>query len=211
MERLPSWIERISSLSENYHIKDEAEFLPLDMVKELTEYVRVMMAEYKAQLEDLLEKANSVLGLEKYAGTIAMDLELLAPIDDIEDFSGFKKFFDNFKLPAIAAIRGFDGDEAVKEAVKSGRNGVKDGINSIISTYFTVDIAENVEQIKRMAPIVDELVRLALEFNHLMDKRKREKRRKRKKWKEREKEKRERQGGVPKKLSPQCDLPSEVT
>lgn len=41
--------------------------------------------------------------------------------------------------------------------------------------------------------------------------RKREKRRKRKKWKEREKEKRERQGGVPKKLSPQCDLPSEVT
>ena len=172
-----SWpLKWISSLSENYHIKDEAEFLQLDMVKELTEYVRVMMAEYKAQLEDLLEKANSVLGLEKYAGTIAMDLELLAPIDDIEDFSGFKKFFDNFKLPAIAAIRGFDGDEAVKEAVKSGRNGVKDGINSIISTYFTVDIAENVEQIKRMAPIVDELVRLALEFNHLMDKRKREKR-----------------------------------
>ncbi len=167
------WIERLAHI---YHVKDEEEFLQTDMVRDITAYVLMMMEEYRQELMSLAERAKAVQGLDKYAATFDNDIELLAPLQGITDFTGLKDFFDKFKMPAIAAIRGFDGDEAAKESIKNSRNAVKEGINSIKSAYFAADIKSTVEQIKRQAGTVDELVRLSYEYNRLMDARKREKR-----------------------------------
>ena len=172
-----SWpLKWIEGLSQIYHIEDEKELLQTDMIKNITDYVLMMMGEYRDQLVSLTERAKSVAGLEKYVMTLENDKALMESLDDIRDFVALKEFFDKFKMPAIAAIRGFDGDEAAKESIKNARNAIKDGINSITKAYFTVDIPELTEQIKRQADIVDELVRLSSEYNRLMEVRKREKR-----------------------------------
>ena len=167
------WIEGLSRI---YHVENEEELLQTDMIKNITDYVLMMMGEYRDQLVSLTERAKSVAGLEKYVMTLENDKALMEPLDDINDFASLKEFFDKFKMPAIAAIRGFDGDEAAKESIKNARNAIKDGINSIIKAYFTVDIPEITEQIKRQAETVDELVRLSCEYNRLMEVKKREKR-----------------------------------
>ena len=166
------WIEGLSRI---YHVENEEELLQTDMIKNITDYVLMMMGEYRDQLVSLTERAKSVAGLEKYVMTLENDKALMEPLDDINDFASLKEFFDKFKMPAIAAIRGFDGDEAAKESIKNARNAIKDGINSIIKAYFTVDIPEITEQIKRQAETVDELVRLSCEYNRLMEVKKREK------------------------------------
>ncbi len=167
------WIEKLVHI---YHVKDEEEFLQTDMVRDITSYVLMMMEEYRQELMSLAERAKAVPGLEKYAATLDNDIELLAPLKELSDFPALKDFFDGFKMPPIAAIRGFDGDEAARESIKNSRNAVKEGINSIKSAYFVSDIKSTVEQIKRQAGTVDELVRLSYEYNRLMDARKREKR-----------------------------------
>ena len=172
-----SWpLKWIEGLSQIYHIENEEELLQTDMIKNITDYVLMMMGEYRDQLVSLTERAKSEAGLEKYVMTLENDKALMEPLDDINDFASLKEFFDKFKMPAIAAIRGFDGDEAAKESIKNARNAIKDGINSIIKAYFTVDIPEITEQIKRQAETVDELVRLSCEYNRLMEVKKREKR-----------------------------------
>ena len=172
-----SWpLKWIEGLSQIYHVENEEELLQTDMIKNITDYVLMMMGEYRDQLVSLTERAKSVAGLEKYVMTLENDKALMEPLDDIKDFASLKEFFDKFKMPAIAAIRGFDGDEAAKESIKNARNAIKDGINGIIKAYFTVDIPEITEQIKRQAETVDELVRLSCEYNRLMEVKKREKR-----------------------------------
>lgn len=172
-----SWpLKWIEGLSQIYHIEDEEELLQTDMIKNITDYVLMMMGEYRDQLAALTERAKSVAGLEKYVMTLENDKTLMESLDDIRDFVALKEFFDKFKMPAIAAVRGFDGEEAAKESIKNARNAIKDGINSIIKAYFTVDIPELTEHIKGQADIVDELVRLSSEYNKLMEVRKCEKR-----------------------------------
>ena len=82
-----SWpLKWIEGLSQIYHIEDEEELLQTDMIKNITDYVLMMMGEYRDQLVALTERAKSVAGLEKYVTTLENDKTLMESLDDIRDF-----------------------------------------------------------------------------------------------------------------------------
>jgi ATP-dependent helicase/nuclease subunit A len=110
-----------------------------------------------------------------YAATIEADIKALDEVEELNDYDSLSKFFAALSFGRLAAIRKFEGDPQKKEAVQSGRNGIKKEIDDIKKKYFLMEPEELLDQIKRVRPIVEELVRLALLFSEAMDASKRKK------------------------------------
>ena len=169
--------EWVASLASPYKVESAEELLQTSLMKGIFEYVKAILMDMPARLETLKEIALKPDGPQKYADTIDKDLALFEGILEIDSFEELAEFCKKLQagMGSLAAIRGFEGDPQKKEAVATGRNGVKDEVKEMNACYFSMSVQELVEQLKRMRPIAEELVRLALVYMQAMEERKREK------------------------------------
>lgn len=178
--------EWISGLVESYHAETEQDLKNTVVLKEIAFHAYQILLDAKNRLLSFLDKAKSVEGLEKYAQTLEADLtiweELGAQMRDLNnqevapDYEVLYSFFQNFKMGSIAQIRGFKGDEAVKNSVKDGRNLIKKELEDLKKRYFSQSMEELAKQLKRMRPFMEELVRLSMEYVTAMEQAKKKKR-----------------------------------
>lgn len=164
--------EWILGLKESYQAESVEELKEAVVLKEMESNIRQILKDARIRLIALLEKAKATEGLEKYAQTLEGDLALWEEIEEQELFS----FFESFKMGAIAQVRGFKGDETVKNAIKDGRNSVKKELEDLKKKYFSQSLEELFQQLKRMKPLIEELVRLTLEYTEAMELGKKKKR-----------------------------------
>ncbi len=166
------WVE---NLCIPYMAEDEEALCNTDILKQICVLTQLRLQEMKRELSRLKERAAQISGLEKYVQTLERDLELFAGIDAFSSYPDFAAFFQNFKMGNIAAIRGFEGDETEKEAIKNGRGAVKKDMESLKKMYFSLPLKELWAQNKALRPMVEELVRLTLSYMEELEKRKRRK------------------------------------
>ena len=172
-----SWPKKwISGLSGLYEVASVKEFERSEVIKELTDYCRVLISEAVQELEQARSLALSTAGLEKYAITLTDDLKLFEGLDEAEDYSSLQALVKKIAFGRIAIIKKFDGDAKLKDRIKSMRDEAKKKVDGIQKKYFGMSIELMYEQLVRQKPFIDELIRLSLEFYEVMEAKKIKKR-----------------------------------
>ena len=165
-----SWPKKwISGLSGLYEVASVKEFERSEVIKELTDYCRVLIYEAVQELEQARSLALSTAGLEKYAITLTDDLKLFEGLDEAEDYSSLQALVKKIAFGRIAIIKKFDGDAKLKDRIKTMRDEAKKKVDGIQKKYFGMSIELMYEQLVRQKPFIDELIRLSLEFYEVMD------------------------------------------
>lgn len=168
--------EWIGQLAEPYEAKDAKDLLQSEMMRDLTEHVRLVLADMRRQLEKLHGIAIEPDGPQVYAPTIEQDMAFLEGVEEADDYEKLSGFFAGLKFGNLSPIRKFAGDVLKKEAVQNGRNTIKKEIDEIKKGYFAMDVEALYEQIVRLRPVAEELVQLTLSYSKQMDLAKRRKR-----------------------------------
>lgn len=169
--------EWVQSLLEPYRVTTKEELLETDLMKGIFTYVKTVLSDMPGRLEYYREIALSEQGLEKYAQTIAQDLEAFEGIEVVSDFEALSEFCAHViaNMKNFAAIRGYEGNVEKKETVSSGRNNIKKEIKELQERYFAMSVEDLVEQLGRMRGIAEELIRLTICYLDALEERKREK------------------------------------
>ena len=168
--------EWIGSLAKPYEAENAKELLQSEMIQDLTEHVRLVLADMRRQLEKLHDIAIQPDGPLAYAQAIEQDIVLLEGADETDDYEKLSAFFTGLKFGNLTAIRKFTGDVLKKEAVQNGRNAIKKEIDDLRTSFFAMDSDALYAQIVRLRPVAEELVRLTLAYSKEMELAKRKKR-----------------------------------
>lgn len=172
-----SWPKKwLMDLHKMYDVENVEELLDTSVLKGIVEYSNIMIKEAKERLVALHEMAKDTVGLDKYVQTLEKDLSFFDGVEALQTYEQLQEFFAKLSMGNIAAIRKFDGDEARKEAVKNGRATVKEELKKLKEAYFAVSLEEIVDQLHRIAPFAEELIRLTIEYTKAMEDSKRQKR-----------------------------------
>lgn len=168
--------EWIINLTKPYQAASREELLETDMIKDIAENVRLLLLDMRAQLEKLQHIAAGPDGPQAYLNTLEADLGLFSEVEKLKDYAMLSDFFGKIHFKNLSPIRGFTGDNAKKEAVQNGRNGIKKEIADLEKKYFSMDMDEFLGQLERLRPVAEELVRLALLYTDAMEEAKRRRR-----------------------------------
>lgn len=168
--------EWIRDLAQPYQVSSVEELTNSPMILDIVENVRLLFVDMRSQLEHLLELSLASDGPQAYAGTLKKDIELLTSAEQLKDYVEMRSFFSTFRLGNLSPIRKFEGDAVKKDAVQTGRNAIKKELEGLKKKYFIGDLQMLLEQIKRLRPLAEELVRLTLEYEEAMGNAKRRKR-----------------------------------
>lgn len=167
------WIENIRTI---YEVKSKEDFLKTEFMGSVVNNIRNTLIEFRYQLEYFLEIAKEPDGPDKYIPRLENDLILFENVEELDSYNKLYDFINNLDMGSLAPARAYKGDVQKRDAVKSGRKSITDDLKKIKKQYFSLDLENVIEQLKRLSPIVAELSRLALEFTEDFEAEKREKR-----------------------------------
>ena len=180
MSQSDSWPkEWIRNLGRLYSVSSVEELQQMPIVKQTVKYVKSIMADYRDTLIKMQHVALSPDGPDKYLPALEADIGLFKALESIEDYNDLYDFFAAFKMGNLAPIRDKAASEekkAKKELVQSTRNAIKKEIDSIRKEYFSTDISVLIEQLHRLSPVINELIRLTIEYTKRVEQVKKEKR-----------------------------------
>lgn len=163
--------EWVKSLTKPYEVESKEELLKTELMQGIFSYVKAMLLEMPKQLEVLREMALASDGPQKYAETLCKDLEAFEGLEEVLSYEELGIFCAKLEkaMGSLAAIRNYQGSIEKKEAVSLGRNGIKKEIKELRARYFGMSLEDFVEQLKRMRPIAEELIRVALVYMDAME------------------------------------------
>ena len=166
--------EWIMELSQPYGAKTVEDVLSTKLIQGMFTYVKSILLDYPARLEELKHIALQPDGPQKYAEAIDEDIKSLEGIQELKDYSQLADFLTNLTFKSLPRITKYTGNPLKKEAVSGGRSAIKDEIKALKGKYFSLSMEELLEQLERMRPIAEELVRLSLLYLEAMEQKKAE-------------------------------------
>lgn len=133
-------------------------------------------------LGDLCEKAKENIRLAKeedgpgYTLSAAEhDSTRLDNLCKCEDYLSLAEGLEQMTFDRLPSKRGYEGSEEKLELFKEHREEIKDAIKKLKAQFFFAGPKELLERMQKMAPVVEELVRLTIAFQEEFDRKKREK------------------------------------
>ncbi len=169
--------EWIGSLVEPYKVESVEALIHTQLMQGIFTYVKTLLMDMPQRLQQLREIALEPDGPNKYADTLTADLELFDGLEEVEDLEELGVFCRKLEtsMGSLSAIRNFTGSVAKKDAVSGGRNALKKEVKGLVERYFTMSLEELLQQLNRMRPLAEELVRLSILYLEAMEEKKQEK------------------------------------
>lgn len=167
------WIE---NLVENYRVSGEKELEQTEGIREIVESTRVFLKDMKERIQNLLEIAISEEELVPYTVTLKEDLTLLESAEEKKKYDDLYNFFENLTFSSLKPIRDYDGDITKKNTIQEARNEIKKQIAKHKQSFFHDKMEDHLKQLKRMCPVVELMVQVALTFSDRVAQKKMEKR-----------------------------------
>ena len=161
--------EWIAALAAPYQVNSPEELLETPLMQGIFAYVKKLLVEMQEKLSDLRKLAVETEGLQKYVDMLDKDMELFSGITAVENYIELETFCRKIEFERAATITRFDGDVNKKEAVSKGRLAIRDEVKELKERYFSLPLEQMVEQLLRMRPHAEELIRLALLYVDAMD------------------------------------------
>ena len=167
------WIE---GLAKPYRVETQGELVQTELFLDITDTVRSLLADVRDELARLYDLALAPDGPQAYAVALEQDLQALEGAAECVDYESLLKFFGGLAFGKLAPVRNFSGDPLKKDTVQNGRNGLKKTLEDLKKDYFSIDAKQLLDQLQRLRPVAEELVRLALAYSEAMAEGKRKKR-----------------------------------
>ncbi len=167
--------EWITGLAQPYLTESKEALLETELMQGVFRYVKALVLDMPAKLEALKALALQPDGPQNYAQTLDMDIDLLKRMEEIHTLQEMEAYFSELKFSNLAAVRNFQGDSLKKEAVAEGRKAVKEEVEGLKKRYFAMPLEELAEQLQRMRPLAEELVRISLVYLEAMEEKKKQK------------------------------------
>ncbi|OYD59129.1 helicase-exonuclease AddAB subunit AddA [Fictibacillus aquaticus] len=141
----------------------------------LTDITR-QLAGLKAYANKALDAAQAPGGPEHYVPALESDAaEIEKLLSSSQSWSSLYDAFQTIEFAKLKTVRGFDGDESLKEKVKKMRDGIKKKTSKIKEDYFERHPDSFLAHLDEMAPVVEELSSLVMAFGSRYSAAKREK------------------------------------
>ncbi|MCI5874527.1 MAG: helicase-exonuclease AddAB subunit AddA [Roseburia sp.] len=156
--------EWLASCANGYDVDDIEDLSKANWMQPLVENVRFVMADIVKRMQQALALTMDSDGPDMYEKVIRSDLEKYEQIASCNDFMGFYEGLANIVYDRLPSSRGFEGNPDKLEMVKQIRDGAKELVKKLNKQYFFAAPQVMVEQMKKTAPMAQELVRLTVEF-----------------------------------------------
>ncbi len=155
------WLE---SLVDAYEIKPEDVERDCQWFQVAKDTIHIQLNECIAQAESALELSNGS-GLDKIPDFISEEYDRLKRIGDMREFDALGAGIKGFTFGRFPTLKGLsEEDTLTKDAIKNMRTAYKKGIESLAKKYFSRHLSDILEDVRKCAPVVRELVRLVMEF-----------------------------------------------
>lgn len=168
------WLGQITDIYEPQSLTAEALEAPESWLKELMCYLHAVIGGERARLQLAKRLCLEPDGPDMYLDNIERLLEQLDGVDEITDYDGLGLALAKLDFGRLAVRRGFDGDKAAQELVKSLRSDVKDELGKLYKKFFSRPLADQLEDLAYTGKSVRVLSRLTLDFAHAYRKKKEE-------------------------------------
>lgn len=168
------WLEQIADMYEPKSLTAEALEASDSWLQELMRYLHAMIGGERARLQLAKRLCLKPDGPDMYLDNIEGLLEQLDGVDEITDYDELGLALAKLDFGRLAVRRGFDGDKAAQELVKSLRSDVKDEVAKLYKKFFSRPLADQLEDLAYTGKSVRVLSQLTLDFAHAYRKKKEE-------------------------------------
>ena len=168
------WLSHIADIYAPQALTKEALAAPDSWLQELMRYLHALIGGERDRL--LLAKRLCLApdGPDMYLDNIERVLEQLEGIEKITDYDALGLALAKLDFGRLAGRRGFAGDKAVQELVKSLRSDVKDGLQKLYKKYFTLPLPTQLADLAYTGSAVQVLSKLTLDYARAYRKKKEE-------------------------------------
>ncbi|WP_310604008.1 UvrD-helicase domain-containing protein [Anaerosporobacter sp.] len=166
------WLE-LQKIS--FDLKSVDDLQETDWMKGLLNYIKSMTNDLMCRNEQAIELAYATGGPYMYDEALQEDKLLIRDLIGAKSYHEYADILENLKWKALSRKK----DEAVeatkREQVKAIRDEVKKAVTDIKKNYFYQSEEEMLEDIQHVAPVMNVLIDLAIEFAERFAKAKEEK------------------------------------
>ncbi|MBO5154287.1 MAG: helicase-exonuclease AddAB subunit AddA [Eubacterium sp.] len=168
------WLEQITGIYEPQALTAETLADPDSWLQELMRYLHAVIGGERDRLRLAKKLCLEPDGPDMYLDNIERLLEQLDGVDEITDYDELGLAIAKLDFGRLAVRRGFDGDKAAQELVKSLRSDVKDELQKLYKKFFTLPLSAQLEDLAYTGRSVQVLSRLTQDFAHAYRKKKEE-------------------------------------
>ncbi len=166
--------EWLASGAAGYDVATTEELNQAEWMKSLVCNINYVCKDMTELLRQALRLIQEEDGPDMYESAIRSDLEQYEAITGEETFTELYEKIANISYETLSRKK-FQGDKEKQEQVKNLRQQVKDATAKLKKQFFFTTPENMLEQIARTKPMVEELVRLTMEFSDAFARKKQEK------------------------------------
>ncbi|TDF96745.1 helicase-exonuclease AddAB subunit AddA [Paenibacillus piri] len=130
--------------------------------------VRLELEGVISMLKEAVELAEKPGGPEPYLHNLREDIEAVAYLQQVADYS-WEHLTDSFQGVSFGKLkpcRGDHVDKLLQEQVKDLRNKAKEQLTGMAEELFSRTLEQYDDELRAMAPLMETLVELVIEFGH---------------------------------------------
>ena len=164
----PKPFEWLAQLPQQYDLPPDITVDELSFIDELKMAIEHQLLEAKYHYDEMTKLANADNGLEAYLPVAQEEGALIAgALSSIQTgtWQQTADVLNNIKFGRIPTVKKGTFDEAAKANATGHRDASKDIVKSLKETYFTREGHYLVEEIRKMKPIIESLVKLTVLFS----------------------------------------------
>ncbi|WP_003540205.1 helicase-exonuclease AddAB subunit AddA [Desulfotomaculum nigrificans] len=158
----------LSGLADGFAIPQEQTLDDLPWINQVKEYIGQELDGVLGMLKQAALLARQPGGPEPYSATLAADIVNIQSLRDCCGDTWDKMYlsFADLKWGKLKPCKG-EIDEALKERVKGLRDKAKERVKEIAATYFYADAELILRDLRSLAPLIQELAQLTIDFMDL--------------------------------------------
>lgn len=167
--------EWLADCKKAYQISSVEELESSEWMKKLMQDLRQYISDYLIIAEQAKEICQEPDGPNAYLDAISSDINYLETLKNAGSYRELSDLFAAYNPARLKAIRDKNVSKELKESAKNLREIYqKNGLAELKKKYFFQSEEEMAQDIQVMRPVVEELIRLTLEFSHAFAARKNE-------------------------------------
>jgi len=163
------------SLEKQYEVEDFEDVEQSLWMQRLMEYVHLQLLGFLHKAQENIRIAEMSDGPGYAADVMEQDEKRIRNLLDCSGYRELALAIPLLKFDRMPSKRGYEGSVEALELLKENREKIKDGIKKIKAQFFFGDFDVIVERIKKMQPLMAELVRITRTFAEKFAEKKREK------------------------------------
>lgn len=168
-------MEWLEAQKESFSLESVESLQETEWMKGLLEYIKSMTGDLMYRNKQAREIANGIGGPYMYDEALQEDQLLIRDLMEADSYHQYSEILENLKWKALSRKKDEAVDLSKREQVKAIREEVKKAITDIKKNYFYQSEEEMLSDLQKVAPVMNVLIDLTIEFAKRFAKAKEEK------------------------------------